>query len=442
MEVWSGTITSRSVFLDGIRLINPSSTNRCDLSGTTLSLQSLVDSTSIPLLALTGPVLEVHVVNSSTGEWIKQTLLSNVSPDKDEEASMLQCPIGILVMVEDSRDNTKGPEKTNSLLIYGVVSLHASTALRGGDSGLSLLKEIRVYAAPLSSALITKARSLQPTLDYDFTNGIEPSQYARFLCNASESNPKRKRADSLFEAAYEYHKNVRKKGVVAVSEYIEKKREASPLVNVLYSKTKKEHCSTTSSSVPLDSGTSRAGFIGGRTSSLSKQCSPAPRAFETNISDRQKSTLVTPVFKKKKNFPTHPTTATSEDIITANKACLTRTILTCLRLYGYHRGPTTQRTKPGSIDQASNTIAPDTTPELLGYEGQGFKAMYHATYRASTFALRRFLHDTHPAPVPGLDQETPLKTANNITCVPMLEREKATEVVDSILKLFCEDSEW
>ena len=65
-------------------------------------------------------------------------------------------------------------------------------------------------------------------------------------------------------------------------------------------------------------------------------------------------------------------------------------------------------------------------PALDTDEDEEFKAMYHATYRASTFALRKFLKSS---------QATAGQTE---TAVPALERDRAMDVVDSVLKIFCE----
>lgn len=70
-------------------------------------------------------------------------------------------------------------------------------------------------------------------------------------------------------------------------------------------------------------------------------------------------------------------------------------------------------------------------------EEEEFKAMYHATYRASTFALRKFLNPKYPVAATSLGTST--KTGEATPSVPVLDRQRATDVVDSVLKLFCEE---
>jgi hypothetical protein len=51
--------------------------------------------------------------------------------------------------------------------------------------------------------------------------------------------------------------------------------------------------------------------------------------------------------------------------------------------------------------------------------------MYHATYKASAFALRKYLKDSSA----GGNGATPV----------LLEKGKAMTCIDELLKLFCED---
>jgi hypothetical protein len=130
-----------------------------------------------------------------------------------------------------------------------------------------------------------------------------------------------------------------------------------------------------------------------------------------------------------------------ETLVTRNKDLITRTILTCMRLYGYNR-KANRFTKPSTIGmrepshepdvyQRENSMMPEYTGMSVGEEAKqsgsvteedDFKAMYHATYRAATFALRHYL-----------------KMATAETLPPVLSKDTATNVIDGILKLFCDD---
>jgi hypothetical protein len=112
-----------------------------------------------------------------------------------------------------------------------------------------------------------------------------------------------------------------------------------------------------------------------------------------------------------------------------------------MRLYGYNR-KATRSTKPPTVGtrqpshepdayQRENSIMPEYAGISVGEEAKhsssaaeedDFKGMYHATYRAATFALRHYLKMTPAETLP-----------------PVLSKDTATNVIDGILKLFCDD---
>jgi formaldehyde-activating enzyme involved in methanogenesis len=57
-----------------------------------------------------------------------------------------------------------------------------------------------------------------------------------------------------------------------------------------------------------------------------------------------------------------------------------------------------------------------------------FKSMYHATYRASTFALRKYL------------KQCPSTDEAEKDLPPLLDKEKAMTYIDEFLRLFCEEN--
>jgi hypothetical protein len=79
--------------------------------------------------------------------------------------------------------------------------------------------------------------------------------------------------------------------------------------------------------------------------------------------------------------------------------------------------------KPGAEfdDGSGASHAPEPRAETPGpaTDDDEFKNMYHATYKAAAFALRKYL---------------------KVTVVPaLLEKEKAMTCIDELLRLFCED---
>ncbi|EER28943.1 hypothetical protein CPC735_036490 [Coccidioides posadasii C735 delta SOWgp] len=470
MEVWSGVITADFLTLDGtlviqiswiklilylgVRLLNPLSSNQCDISKAKLILRSLVDPTLVPLFAITGPALEVHISNTATRDWIRSRLLHNVHLDSedhpDEEfCTTKQCPVGILLAVEHLDSNAHA-RKISDLLIYGILSSSESDTQQRYDSS-SPTRELRVYAAPICSTLVVKALSLpSPPLtpsEGNHADGAEIPEYAEFLSDPLAPSPKRKRVDTLFEAADEYHKKVRRKGMIAVSEYIEKSREASPKLQFPYPRAKREPQNDTSILYGSQSNPGKQTLCGAgtRDSSLPRQFSGVSRPRSMSIASRKSTPSASVTTKECSQISAGD--SSMENILSTNKGLLTRTILTCMRMYGYHRNASASRAKfELNRDSTDSTALNNSTTELLqpaadAEEEDEFKTMYHATYRASTFALRKFLNIKSPAS--GAKLHSSISSRNgpegNTPSVPVLDRAKATDVVDSVLKLFCEE---
>lgn len=222
--------------------------------------------------------------------------------------------------------------------------------------------------------------------------------------------------------------------------------------------------------------------VGSRRSSLHRPGSSTSQALSTSsrkellTSKTDGSSLHLEPGQKPKN--PHPDSC--EDIAAANKALLTRTILTCMRFYGFRRTHTrntqivhsstrdipesdypaikcdsnlandsrAQRISvPGNLPPFDDIGKLDTTNHIDGFNGgepaqpdadgnddTGFKEMYHATYRASTFALRRFFK-------PSVQNIGLSGSSAYVNDIPVLGKDKAMTTIDSVLKLFCEMSE-
>lgn len=113
-----------------------------------------------------------------------------------------------------------------------------------------------------------------------------------------------------------------------------------------------------------------------------------------------------------------------ETVIAENKGLITRTVLTCMRLYGFHRANSRTNSMvkgTGPDDGSGASLAPELRAETPApsADDDEFKTMYHATYKAAAFALRKYLKFSG-------------------ACV-VLEKEKAMTCIDELLRLFCED---
>ncbi|EER40365.1 conserved hypothetical protein [Histoplasma capsulatum H143] len=429
MEVWSGPITGVGDIsqVKGISLlVEPPLTGQCPLrKDAQLSLRAFVNPSLIPYYARLGPALKVCIKDFEMIEWWICRLLKGVYDEHEDKDGLLdgslpiQCPTGMLLAVEE-------PQRCPSAATDG----------------------------------------------------------------------------QHFDAATEYHKKVRRKGGEAVAQLMSRRLStvaavaAHQLPNSANMKIKKE--SSDISSYNDNNISSKVIAHKPRTLSISrimkvpKQPSPAtPRNSTSNIGARPRTANVSSRTSTPATLPPQQqqqqdtqksqpqlTSASPTEIIATNKALLTRTILTCMRLYGFHRNSRTsnpvpatgqsKRSSQAATADADSLVVPPTKPAMIPKESQShsrpstaifipaavspeidddddFKAMYHATYRAASFALRRYLKDvpkgstaTGNSVVAGEDGL--IKASHEVTAasVPILEREKATDLVDGLLRLFCE----
>jgi hypothetical protein len=117
----------------------------------------------------------------------------------------------------------------------------------------------------------------------------------------------------------------------------------------------------------------------------------------------------------------------AETIISENKNTITRTILTCMRLYGFNRSSRPTSTAKNGNGADSDMNLPAEIGATSGTDEDEFKTMYHATYRASTFALRKYLKQCPSTD--GAVKDLPA----------LLDKEKAMTYIDEFLRLFCEE---
>ena len=378
------------------KIHDPASTGQVTIpKGATLSLLCFVDPARIPLFARAGPILEFHATNRDTLKWIKAKLLNNSDNSNDSslhEKEETECPAALLLRVEGSPPPVAARWIISDLLVYGILSTQGRRQGQSSHHHTTRVrkKELRLYAAPLSDDFITRAQSLPsppdtpPSTRRAAANGeLEEEEYEGEFIHVPQQTPestkRRKRVVAkFFEAAVQHHRGVQRKGGEAVSQLMARAHHQHTEAEVSQSlvQIKQEPQEQQPSILPLlnkslvDSG----GQSGGG--------------------------------KRKARSSSH-----LDDTATTNKDLITRTILTCMRLYGYTRKP------------ASKNISHyerDSTPAAYSTEDDEFKAMYHAVYRAATFALRKYLRPWPDA--------------------PLLTKEKATGLVDEILRLFCEDA--
>ncbi|KAL4899702.1 hypothetical protein BDW74DRAFT_163164 [Aspergillus multicolor] len=472
MNIWSGAIAlDDQSRLRDLQLIDQSDSWQSDIhKSSTLCFSSYVNPALIPLYARVGPNLELHTSNPETSRWLRIKLLENLWLEEDDwdRFQTIQCPVGFLLDLNGAtRPRVSGPSTTN-LLVYGILSTSTSyqrpptppvsSSTEAAELESSTVKqELRIYATPISGSLITRAHALPDRDDTEVIAGYE--QFAQFLPDIHSPSPKRKRVETLFASVAQHHKRVRHKGGEAVSQlmaqsalqpsqqlqgYRVKRESEDPSLPVLSKITSIRPRSVSISSKlnpnkPAEHRpeNSRPSSSWGCASQLSSRRATPVLGSSTEVPTRRESVL-SAALPTSEGKETLSDTKSAENIIADNKNTITRTILTCMRLYGFNRTarPLSSKNLSHSDIIPSHTEGRDTqmpadsmplTTSNPSTDEDEFKAMYHATYRASTFALRKYLKE------PSVDGDG---------CRPkpsILEKGKAMTYIDGFLKLFCEE---
>ncbi|KAL4918010.1 hypothetical protein BDW62DRAFT_182171 [Aspergillus aurantiobrunneus] len=472
MNIWSGAIAlDEQSLLQGLQLIDRSAGWQSNiLKSSKLGFRAFVNPALIPLYARVGPNLELHTSDPETSRWLKHKLLGNIWLEDDEldRFETIQCPTGFLVNLNGAtRPRPSGPTTTD-LLVYGILSTTTSyerpptppvsSSLGTEEPAFSPInQELRIYATPISGSLIIRALAL--TNRDNSENIASHEQFAQFLPDIRSPSPKRKRVATLFESVAQHHKRVRHKGGEAVSQLMAQnlsqppqqlqsyrvKREYEepglPILSKIASNRSRSHSISSNLSpnevVEARSEHSRPSTNWGHARQTSKRGTPAPGA-STEVSARR-DRMLSPALLSSEGKQPFPEPKAAESTISNNKNIITRTILTCMRLYGFSRTarPASSNKNPSHSDMApprsegrdsqipgDNMVLSTSNPCT---DEDEFKAMYHATYRASTFALRKYLRE----PVLSGD-------GSDLT-PPVLDKGKAMTYVDGFLKLFCEE---
>ncbi|PYH48259.1 uncharacterized protein BP01DRAFT_389531 [Aspergillus saccharolyticus JOP 1030-1] len=465
MNVWTGALTLESgAQLHGLQLLDRSTNSQSDLSRESiLSLRCFVNPALIPLHARSGPELELHAANPDTRAWLKDKLTGTIWLEEDEldRLQAIQCPVALLVRVDNNMRAKVPNTGTTDLLIHGVLSMTisferpptppGSTPSESDDQILPVTKqELRIYATPVSASLIARAQSTSSPPDTDDTTHNDHS--AHFLPDIYSPSPKRKRVATLFESVTQHHKRARRKGGEAVSQLMAHSLSHSSQQQLQALRVKRESEEPSLLQVGrIASQRARSLSIGGNLAgkapdSRLDSTRPSSKRGQLRDLDSRKgtpnpfidstttATLSLPPGSKV-DFPTTPKDAGT--VIAENKNTITRTILTCMRLYGFNRTTVTRSgtssrpqtgTEPGYQDITPEERGPRMTADLgSNTDEDEFKAMYHATYRASTFALRKYLKESTAANEAALP-----------TLPPSLEKAKAMTCIDEVLRLFCE----
>lgn len=474
-----------------------------------LSFHSLVNPALIPFYARAGPSVELHSSTEETSKWLKSRLLGGIWLGEEDgetfdQFSSFQCPVGLLVGVDLRTSRTySAPNNVSDLLIYGILSSSHdaktrppsppdSSSVVGDINESKIRRELRIYAVPLAASYVQKVQDLPspPSSTAEDDTEVGKDAFAHFLPDLRSPSPKRKRILSLFEGVAQHHRRVRQRGGEAVSQMMAntKSQASSQLSSIRIKREGEEPNSPALEKLELrrarslSLGGSQLSKIGDNTGMVDKSRPGSSKGMLGRQDSKSKlnklhtfngetvhsqSVGLTPSVDFAKSTTLNDTPPKSESqvpllsssppangeaVVAKNKDLITRTILTCMRLYGYNR-KASRSSKPGTtmmttsepsqeLDSfteytAITEEAKQTSSGLVASEEEEFKAMYHATYRAATFALRYYLKIGDVSETMASDNNN----SNNHHRMPqILSKDTATNIIDSILKLFCDDN--
>ncbi|KAL8848332.1 MAG: hypothetical protein Q9221_006635 [Calogaya cf. arnoldii] len=391
---------------------------------------AVVETANVPLYLVAGPSLDVWTDNERTEQWLKQCLFDGLN-DNDTQGSSpwwnthgRQSDDGILLSVHGS-GNADGGTKPDitEILIYAAAAntsqdFHAlptppassSPGHNSQDQG-SLLN-IRLYALPLSST-IYKTLDQAPTIP-EFDPASNESYYLPSppdaLSHHNDLPPaKRPKIDTLFDEATQIRRLHKKQGGEGIakamaamdarmsmpalsssSTFSEPSKDPKPRSRTPFSRASTTGCLN---SLQMNSSTSRP---------PSFHLSTLPKGHRSSLS-RGTSVL----------SPSVDESPSSEipdnDIEQQNKASLSRIVMAGMRMYGLQQQHQ-RRKSVGAFDsqsQASSTGAGVKTND------DEYKAIYHQTFKATSFAFR------------------------NQWKTSVLDQESLRDTVDAFLTRFC-----
>ncbi|EHA24436.1 hypothetical protein ASPNIDRAFT_40336, partial [Aspergillus niger ATCC 1015] len=164
----------------GLQLIDRSSNWQPDIGkDSALSLRCFVNPSLIPLYARCGPNLEVHTNRPQTSQWLTDKLTGTIWLEDDDldRLQTLQCPIGLLVGIDNDARTKTSEANTTDLLIHGMLSTTTSyerpptppvsSPELDHQPSQVIRQELRIYATPISAHLIAKTQSLPSPQDTD-----------------------------------------------------------------------------------------------------------------------------------------------------------------------------------------------------------------------------------------------------------------------------------
>ncbi|KAL8894529.1 MAG: hypothetical protein Q9192_004241 [Flavoplaca navasiana] len=396
---------------------------------TSLKYLTIVETASVPLYLVVGPSLDVWTDNESTEQWIHRCLFDDLKDGDTEHSNGWwarpggQSKNSILLGVRGGEDTSEGSAtEITEILLYAGTSqeLNApptpptSSPLELGNHGSKTSLNVRIHALPLSSKIYN---TLAQTPSIPHINPASDDQEFYYLpspppaqSHQHDDNPatKRPHIDSLFDEATQIRRLHKKQGGEGIAKAMAA-MDARMSMPALSS-------SAPTLLEPLSNGNpkSRTPFCRASTTGC---INPPPRPQTNDLSSRPPSSHLPPLPKRRRSLlppapslpspsidtvtPASDTPDSTSAIEHQNKTTLSRIIMVGMRMHGLQ--PQHQRRKSlGGASDTQNPASPSTTGKgsnygVNGAGGQGsvggiaedeYKAIYHQTFKSTTFAFR------------------------------------------------------
>ena len=402
-----------------------------------LSLLGLVDPSLIPLHLILGPALEVYSNSEGTVAWILNHLLVEGSCTAPSLSPVnlrpWQSEVGVLLRVENGMRSQHEAFEATELLLYAATAgpCAAPTAapptpprssspappydetLRVGDL---LASRLKVFALPLSSAIQRQLTTLPepPTPPPETAGQDDVGCFLSLPAGAAETR-KRDRLDSLFDDATRQIKRARRHGGETVAKLMASLDKPARPASSSGSGPATPHDAARPDTLPPKRPRLERVAPLARSQSVSalqelSSTQPSGRSDSLPQSRRIGLSRVATTGQLNSLAPVSPALGVEAE----NKNALSRIVMAGMRMYGLSQRKRDGRSRAGSAlptpTGAESAPAPATA---RGEDEDEYKVVYHQTFKAAAFAVRRQIS------------------------VKPLSQEILRDVVDRLLVMFC-----
>lgn len=417
----ASTVTPMLMLLVDVRLYVSQESSILQVHpGATLHFLSLVDAAALPFHLVSGPPLDVFTHSPSTEGWFRHNILDSCEVDGGE--GCLEAPwwsrrcgqssVGVLLRVKGDMLTSQNGRRVSELLIYAAIPRETRSDQVGMltpprssspavDSELpenvspSQVETARLYALPLSSEIkyhFSGTPGSQSPPGDDLAEGL-----GRFLSDhtvdekaESSTQRKRQRLDSLFDDASQQRKRTKRRGGESVAKAIASletghtvnREDPTGAINSVESGSNSPAVIAPSKPVhPRNLGRSRTQSLG----SLQDldQSRPSSRSGITAL----KRSSLHRVASVGTFESSSPVLEAVNGIEQQNKTALARVVMAGMRMYGLQQKK--KPYNPRAASEAPSGVPHNSTSAVTNEDEDEYKLVYHQTYKAVSFALRR-----------------------------------------------------